>query len=390
MPTHMTCFRELLRGINAFANAKPSWQMHYHLPIDNLLRFIDQHKPDGLLAGPLAYADAARDAIARVPHCVGVCAWLADSGIEGLVEFESDDKRVGEQAAKHFLEKGYRQFAFVGSDITCSHLRAAGFRSEIERAGFSCALLDQEFESTFKGRGWDNLDREGQLVNWLNTLQRPLALLACNDIRARAIAQVCRNQGIRVPEDIAILGVDNDDLECTLSDPPLSSVVIPWRRIGYEAAAMLDRILDGDGQIQPQEITIPPVGVVERQSTDSISVSDPDVAAAVRYIRQHAHERTSVDDILREVPIGRRSLEKRFRAVLKRSPLDEIRRVHIERAKQLLAMTELSIPEVARASGFGGSTWFSEAFHAQAGQSPAQYRKRFQRTTPTPTLSNDD
>jgi len=152
----------------------------------------------------------------------------------------------------------------------------------------------------------------------------------------------------------------------------------PWRRIGYEAANLLDRMLEGE-QIVPRIITVPPICVVERQSTDSIAVSDPEVGAAVRHIREHAHERTTVEDVRKVVPFGRRSLEKRFRASLDRSPLEEIRRVHIERANQLLEATDLSINDVARRSGFGGSTWFTEAFHDLVGESPAQYRKRYHR-----------
>jgi LacI family transcriptional regulator len=249
----------------------------------------------------------------------------------------------------------------------------------LAKAGFTCAKLQQEWEMPAAGRGWHQSDLVGQLVTWLRDRKWPLALMVHNDLRARAIAQICRDEGISVPDDIAILGVDNDDLDCELSDPPLSSVCVPWRRIGYDAASLLDRMLEGEA-IEPSMIALPPIGVAERQSTDSVAVSDPEVVAAIRFIREHAHERTSVDDVLREVPIGRRSLEKRFRASLKRTPLEEIRRVHIERAKQLLATTDLSIHDVARRSGFGGSTWFSEAFHDLVGESPAHYRKRYQRT----------
>ncbi|HSV15045.1 MAG TPA: DNA-binding transcriptional regulator [Tepidisphaeraceae bacterium] len=380
MATHMTCYRELLRGITAFANATASWELHHYLPVDNLARFVEQDKPQGLLLGALSNAEQGRQAVACVQRCVGVCGFPAEDGIAVTMDFESDDLRVGQVAARHFVQKGYREFAFVGRESSWSHQRGEGFRTEIESAGFGCSMLQQDSESTITGRGWDMIDRAGPLLDFLRVAPRPLALFACNDIRARSIAQMCRNEGIRVPDDVAILGCDNDDLDCEVSDPPLSSVAVPWRRIGYDAAAALDRMLDGES-IEPSVILLPPIGVVERQSTDSVAVSDPDVAAAIRFIREHAHERTSVDDVLQAVPIGRRSLEKRFRAVLKRSPLEEIRRVHVERAKHLLGTTDLSVNDVARHSGFGRSTWFTEAFGALVGESPAQFRKRYQRAT---------
>jgi LacI family transcriptional regulator len=372
----MACYRELLRGINGFANATASWQVHFFTPTDDWLAFVRREKPDGLLLGHMGN-ERGKQAIELCQRCVGTCGFVL-AGLDQITTFESDDERVGEVAAQHFIRKGYTEFAFVGNSVVWSLARARGFERELHKAGFNFAQLQQEWEPPTAGRGWHSTDRLGQLLDWLRGLKRPLALMVHNDLRARAIAQICRDEGIRVPDDIAILGVDNDDLDCELSDPPISSVAIPWRRMGYEAATLLDRMLGGQ-QFEPSVITLPPIGVVERQSTDSVAVSDPDVAAAVRYIREHAHERTSVDDILKEVPIGRRSLEKRFRASLSRTPLEEIRRVHVERAKLLLATTDLSINDVARHSGFGHSTWFSEAFHDQVGQSPAQYRKQFQR-----------
>ncbi len=372
----MTCFREVLRGINAFANATASWQMHFFTPSDNYESFLEQQKPDGLVLG-LIDRERARRAVELVPRTVGVCGFQL-AGLNDVTTFESDDERVGEVGAQHFLRKGYRDFAFVGNSVAWSLARARGFERALRDADYTCAQLQQEWEPPAAGRGWHSTDRVGQLLAWLRSLKWPLALMVHNDLRARAVAQICRDEGIRVPDDIAILGVDNDDLDCELSDPPLSSVAVPWRRIGYEAASLLEEMLEGE-RPEPRVVNVPPIGVVERQSTDSIAVSDPDVGAAVRYIREHAHERITVEDVLKAVPIGRRSLEKRFRASLDRSPLEEIRRVHVERAKQLLEATDLSINDVARRSGFGGSTWFTEAFHDLVGESPAQYRKRHHR-----------
>jgi LacI family transcriptional regulator len=377
IPTHMTCFRDLLRGINAFAHAKATWRLHF-LREDNYVQFISRYKPDGLLIGALSDYGQGKQAIARVSRCVGVVGGYRHHSIDKIVAVESDDERVGEVAAQHFIQKGYRDFAFVGQDAWWSLKRAAGFERELKKAGFLYAFLRQEWESTITSQGWDHVDRAGKFATWLRALPRPLALMGCNDVHARMITEVCRDEGIRVPDDVAILGVDNDDLDCEISDPPLSSVAVPWRKIGYDAASLLDRMIEGE-RIDPTVIFVPPVGVVERQSTDVIAISDEDIVAAIRFIRDHAHEQIGVDDVLWAVPVARRSLEQRFRSVLRRTILEEIRRVHVERAKQLLAATDMSIKDVARSSGFGRGTWFSVSFRKLVGESPAQFRKRLHR-----------
>lgn len=368
----MTCYRELLRGINAFAHAKATWDMYYFTPWDNYFRFIEQLKPNGLILGPLESVENTRKVAAMVSPCVAVCALHQLKGIDSIITVDCDDDRVGAAAADHLLQKGYRDFAFAGVNIAWSNARLAAFEREIAKAGFNCSVLKQEWDAVMFGQ------RVPRLLAWLRTLHRPVGMLACNDVRGRVITQVCRNEGIRIPDDIAVLGVDDDDLDCALSDPPLSSIAVPWRRIGFDAATLLDQSIEGE-RIECRSVSVPPLGVVERQSTDSIAISDPDVVAAIRYIREHAHEPISVDDILWNVPIARRSLEQRFRSILHRSILDEIHRAHVERAKQLLATTDMSIKEIARRSGFGRGTWFSVSFRKLVGESPAQFRKRLHR-----------
>jgi LacI family transcriptional regulator len=357
----MTWLGEVSRGISAFASAKAVWQLTFAQPTDGLLISLQNRKPDGLILGPIQREHGMDAAAAVAGRCVGVVGWPRSAN-DGFATFDSDDQRVGELAARHFLQKGFREFAFVGDGATWSSARATGLERELRKAGHRSAQFQLP----------------GAIAQ-LTTLSRPLAIFTCDDRCARAIAQICRTQRIDIPQEVAILGVGNDELECELCDPSLSSIAIPWRRIGYDAASTLDRIIDGQ---TPESSTflVPPSGVIERQSTDTIALSDPHVAAALRFIREHAHARTTVADVVRKVPIGRRSLEKRFRAILKRTPLEEIRRVRIERAKQLLATTNLSIPEVAGRSGFGRSTWFSEAFHELVGSSPIEYRRRYHRS----------
>ena len=201
-------------------------------------------------------------------------------------------------------------------------------------------------------------------------------MFACNDLRGRALIDLCRNEDIRVPDEVAILAVDNDDLICDLSQPQLSSVAVPWKKIGFRAAAALERLLSHK-TVKPRRILVGPECVVERQSTDTLAVADPDVAAALQFIRAHAHEPINVADIMNHLPVARRSLERRFREIMGRSPLEEIRNAHAERAKYLLAESNLSMPEVAEKSGYSSAAWMSKAFRDTVGDTPSAYRKRF-------------
>ena len=187
--------------------------------------------------------------------------------------------------------------------------------------------------------------------------------------------EICESLGVAVPDEVAILAGDTDELICSISSPPLSSVRLAARRLGYEAAAMLDRLMNG--QRVPKKATyIRPLGVVSRQSTDLLAIDDEDAAAAIRFIRNYATEGIGVSDILREVPVSRRSLEQKFDKHLGRSPAEEIRRVRLDKARDLLLRSELSIKQVALASGFQTSSRLGVAFRKRFGLTPFVFRKQ--------------
>ena len=187
-----------------------------------------------------------------------------------------------------------------------------------------------------------------------------------------------------MPDDVAVLGVDNDDLIQSLAFPPLSTINTARERIGFEAAAVLERLMQPAAHAPPPESPrlIPPTGVITRQSTERIAIEDTDVADALRYIHAHAGRPITVETILREIPLSRRQLERRFRAALGRSMLDEILRCRLDRAKQLLGETELALPQVAIASGFTSASYFNVVFHKSVGTTPGEYRRRLGRGTP--------
>ena len=212
---------------------------------------------------------------------------------------------------------------------------------------------------------------------WLRQLVKPVAILCCEDAPARYLADVCSQIGLRVPEDVALLGVGNDDLDCTLTQPTLSSIAVPTERIGFEAAALLDRLMAGEADT-PGPLLLPPLHVITRHSTDLTAVDDEAVQAALRHIRQHSHEDLSVDQVARAIAVGRRLLERRFRSVLGRSVLEEINRVRVERAKDLLANTHLPIATVAQRSGFATTRRLDVVFARHAGLCPRAYRHQSQ------------
>jgi LacI family transcriptional regulator len=189
------------------------------------------------------------------------------------------------------------------------------------------------------------------------------------------VAEACRQVGLRVPEDVALLGVDDDELDCELTRPRLSSVIVPAERIGYEAAALLDRLLAGE-RPPAEPILLPPTGVATRRSTEMLALADREVVAAVRFIREHAHLPLRVRDVLREVAVGRRTIERRCHKALGWGLGEEIRRVHLERARRLLARTELPMKAVAQQAGFSDFRHLAVVFRQELGLSPTAYRRQ--------------
>ena len=224
---------------------------------------------------------------------------------------------------------------------------------------------------------FDEGDSLEAVAEWVATLPKPIGILGINDVVARQVADACRMADRTVPDDVAIVGVDNEELMCMLSDPPLSSVDPGSKRLGFEAAAMLDRILAGEPP-PAEPLVLPPVGVVVRHSSDVLAIDDPDVADAIRFIQNHCAQPISVADVLRAVPVPRRTLDRRFHQRTGRTIHDEIQHARVRRACELLVRTTLPIPQVAQQCGFSGREYFSTAFARITGQPPAAYRKQYQ------------
>jgi LacI family transcriptional regulator len=280
-------------------------------------------------------------------------------------------------AAEYFLSLGLSHFAFFGSPAAeYSHIREQSFRKRLEEAGGEVAVCYGEYLREAPTRtSWKRIDSE--TGRWLRQLPKPVGLFACNDVLARSLADRCSRLGLHIPDEVALLGVDNDELECLLTSPPLSSISIPSERIGYEAAKLLDQTMAGR-KSSARRILLPPVRVVARQSTDMMAIRDTMVLDALRYIRAHAAEAINVTSVVSAVGIGRRELERKFRAILGRSVLEELRHTRIQQAQKLLAGTNLPMPAVAKQSGFSSAHRLAIVFHRACGIPPTAYRRQSQ------------
>lgn len=372
--------RGALRGIKSYADTAPHWTF---LPVSAELaaiRTLRSFRPAAVIAH--VFSEELAQALSRLKvPVVNVCGVLPEAP---LPRVGVDDHRCGALAAEHLLERGLRHFGFVGHrDHAYSLQREAGFRQRIASSGADVTSYYESGRRPFDpmGRLWAQ-DRAVQ--RWAHSLPRPVGIFAANDIWGVQLTEVCLRAGLRVPEEVAILGVDDDDLLCELARPSLSSIALPSQRIGYEAAREVERLLRG-AKARSRPLLLPPLGVIARRSTDVLAVDDDDVAAALRFIRQHAHRPIRVIDVLREVPASRRSLERRFRKVLGRSILDEVRRVHLDCARQLLVQTDLPLHAVAERAGFTDGKRFSTVFRQVMGVTPSAYRQRLHcGTTPSP------
>lgn len=290
---------------------------------------------------------------------------------DGLPHVYTHHRTVGQMAAAHLRERGFRHFAFCGfSDHQWSSERREGFAAAVAGSA-SFHIYESRWQAT-SGDSWAHQQRE--MIDWLRGLPKPVGIMAANDMRGHHVLDACRQINLPVPEAVAVIGVDNDETLCELCDPPLSSVVPNPERIGFEAAALLDKMMAG-GPWPTESLYVPPIGIVTRQSTDVLATDDPIVASSLKLIREGACHNLTVDQILGKVNTSRSVLERRFRKHLGRSPQEEIRQVQLKRVKQLLEETELPLSRIAELSGFQHAEYLSVVFKRVVGITPGTYRK---------------
>ena len=363
--------RDVIRGIRAYAIDKPEWVFQNGPPESSVVQAFRQWKPHGIIAQLLTAELAGEVLKLRKPVVDTSCS------VPRLrtAVVDVDHEAVGRLAAEHFLERGHRHFGFFGSDWAhYSKLREASFRRRLAQAGHTVSACYVEYLLRLPAL-MESKRAAARVRRWLEGLPKPVAILAANDIPARELADACRRFALRVPDDVALLGVDNDDLECGLTSPPLSSVATPARRIGYEAAKLLDELMAGRPAPR-QGVFLPPIGVVTRASTDALAIPDAAVVAALNFIRSRAADDIRVDQVAAEAAAGRRMLEYKFRHLVGHTILEEIRRVRLQRVKQLLSDTDLPMPAIARRAGFSTPQRMSVVFRQATGLTPSAYRQQ--------------
>lgn len=291
-----------------------------------------------------------------------------------LPQVRSDDSAIGRLAAQHLYERGFRRFGFCGFKREAwSHRRQTAFMQWISaHVDTPCEC----FNSAWSGptaQSWD--DEQKAITSWLKKLQPPFAVMACNDIRGQHVIESCSNLGLAVPEQAAVIGVDNDELLCRVCSPPLSSVIPNASAVGFRAAELLSSLMKGTSIAQSLQV-VEPLGIATRQSTDVVAIEDREVAAALHYIREHACKGLSVAEVVRNNAISRSTLERQLRKYLGRTPQEEIRNVQIKRATELLHSTELSMEKVAALCGFEHPEYFYVVFKRIMGMTPLSFRNR--------------
>ncbi|MDE3068750.1 MAG: DNA-binding transcriptional regulator [Verrucomicrobiota bacterium] len=302
--------------------------------------------------------------------------------VPGMVNVVTDSAEIGRIAAEHLLQCGFKHFAFCGygeattplprrESFTWSAARWKSFARHVRRAGFEAQDYTMPPPET---RVWR--EERHQLAAWLQSLPKPVGLMACNDDCGRQIMEACKLARLAVPDAVGVVGADNDEVVCGLADPPMSSVVINFERAGYETALVLFRLLRGSRRV-PSKITVAATHVVARRSTDIMTLSDPQVTKALQFIRDHARENIAVDDVARAAGLSRRALEIRFRRELGCSIHHHVRRVRTDQIARLLVETEMSVARIADSLGFPDVQHFARYFRAVKQISPLAYRKAY-------------
>jgi LacI family transcriptional regulator len=359
--------RGLLRGIVSYLREHRPWSLYLaeHGRGDRPPSWLPTWDGHGIIARIETPAIAQALRRVRAPIVDVSAARL----IPSLPWFETDDAAFAQLAAEHLRERGFKRFAYCGYPrFNWSNWRREHFERAVRAEGGQCFI----YEPT-RRFSRDDTEQVDDLARWIRKLPKPVGVMACYDLRGVQVLDACRRLGVAVPDELAVVGVDNDELLCELAHPPLSSVIPNTHRTGYEAAALLDQMMSGK-RIGGQTHLIPPLGLAARQSSDVLAIDDRHVALAVRYIREHACDGINVQDVLRAVPQARRLLENRFKKLLNRTPHEEIVRVQLSRVKQLLTETDLPLSEIAQRAGFRHVEYLSVVFRKKVGVPPSRYR----------------
>ncbi|AQQ09690.1 Xylose operon regulatory protein [Sedimentisphaera cyanobacteriorum] len=372
-----TYARQLLDGLSEYSRLNGPWAFYRESLVpfyragqgEALPEHIRSLNAHGVIVRP------SSPKIARAAMSLGLPAVACDDNnlMPDVPNIVSDYEAVGKMAAEDMLSRGFKNFGFCGfDDMYWSVQRQAFFKETIEKAGFdvniysSPKIPEQNYAAC----------ELSSLAKWVSSLPKPAAVMACNDDRANQVITSCNITGINIPEEVAVLGVDNDTLLCTLSNPHLSSIALDAKKAGFKAAALLDRMMDGQ-EVENQAVTVRPTHIERRRSSDIFALEDEQVAAAVQFIHKNAREPIQVSDVAREAALSPRALYSKFHKFLGRSVYEEIKRVRITEISQMLLSTDLPVYQIALCFNFSSIEHIGRYFKSYTGISPLAYRQKY-------------
>jgi len=366
--------RGLLLGVGRYARLHGQWSTYVDERglADPVPGWLESGGFDGIIARA-----AQRETLDHVISFGIPTICLGEENPSDAISVVNDDARCAELAALHLLERQFRNFGFLGHrGLVWSDARRDHFLRTLATAGMDCEVLESSVQTT-RGAPW--YQRRARLASWIKSLPKPVGILACYDAAARTILDICRDLDLLVPEQVAVIGVDNDEVLCDLCDPPLTSIAPDTETIGMQAARLLDQLM-GNAVVskhaaQTSAFVVPPRGIMTRGSTDTQAINDSLIAPVVGYIRKHACDGIAVTDLLAEFPMSRRTLERRFSKALNQSPLELIRSMRLNHVKTLLRETDLKLDAISDLAGFSYTAYMVGQFHQIEGMTPGQYRK---------------
>ncbi|CAN5287663.1 DNA-binding transcriptional regulator [soil metagenome] len=360
--------REILRGIAKFAHQTDGWQL-FHVPrglAEEPPSWLNEWRGDGIIAR-VQDATVAQAVLRRRLPAVDVLGVVENSGIP-LVHV--NDRAVAAELARYYQERGFRRFGYYGiSRENWSEKRRDAFRDEV-----GCAPADFYSLESPRSDAEGSPDQIAELRRWVRTIPKPAGIMVCSDQRALALLEACRSEGVAVPEELAVVGVDNDVPLCEIATPPLSSVRAGHYRVGFEAAALLHELMAGRPAPQHQ-ILVPPTGIVVRQSSSARAIEDAVVARGIRFVAEHLGEKLTIERVAAAAGVSRTLFQRRFRASQEGTIHEFILSQRLKRAESLLRNSALTLAEIAQRAGFRHQEYMGAVFREKWGVTPASIRR---------------
>jgi len=362
--------RDILRGIARYGREHEPWSLYYEPRglEESVPRWLRHWRGDGIIAR-IQNQSIAREVRATGLPVVDVLGVVPDAGVP-LVHV--DDCKIARLAAAHLHERGFREFGFFGIEgENWSERRREAFVETVRQAGSEARIYELP-RGGGGGASWEKM--EDILARWIAGIGKPAGVMVCSDQRGPQFLEACRRAGVRVPDEVAVIGVDDDEALCEVCNPPLSSVKAGHVQVGYEAAALLDRIMSGRA-VPDQPMLVAPQGITTRLSSDVLAIEDRPVAEVLRLIREHACSGIKVETLARQAGLSRSVLQRRFRTALGRSVHQEIVNARLKRAMDLLVTTDLTLADIAERSGFKYQEYLGAVFKQRLHKTPVQYRR---------------